>query len=300
MKTRLTLVAIFFLALLMSGTTLLAKGNRVLIIGFDGMSSSAMRSEKANMPQFNMMMENGSWSLDVRSVLPSSSAVNWASIFMGSGPELHGYTEWGSKTPELPSRVVNENGIYPTIFSILKEQRKDSKSACFYEWSGIKYLVDTVAIDRHQRVSIADPKSNKDLEEFIEYYNAEQPDLCALIFDNPDATGHKIGWETPEYFAMLNNVDSKLKIVVDGVMSQKESKDLMIVIVSDHGGIEKGHGGKTMTEMQVPVIYYGAKVKAQGELKESIMIYDVTATIAKYMKLKQPQAWIARPADVIK
>lgn len=300
MKTRLTLVAIFFLAILMSGTTLLAKGNRVLIIGFDGMSSSAMRSEKANMPQFNMMMENGSWTLDARSVLPSSSAVNWASIFMGSGPELHGYTEWGSKTPELPSRVVNENGIYPTIFSILKEQREGAKSACFYEWSGIKHLVDTLAIDHHQKVSIADPKSNKGVEEFVEYYNAEQPDLCALIFDNPDATGHKIGWETPEYFAMLNNVDSKLKIVVDGVMSQKESKDLMIVIVSDHGGIEKGHGGKTMTEMQVPVIYYGAKVKTQGELTQSIMIYDVTATIAKYMKLKQPQAWIARPADVIK
>jgi predicted AlkP superfamily phosphohydrolase/phosphomutase len=38
------------------------------------------------------MMENGSYTLKMRSVLPSSSAVNWASMFMGAGPELHGYT----------------------------------------------------------------------------------------------------------------------------------------------------------------------------------------------------------------
>lgn len=61
-------------------------------------------------------MANGCYTLHSRSVLPSSSAINWASMFMGVGTELHGYTTWGSKTPEIPSREVNERGIAPTIF----------------------------------------------------------------------------------------------------------------------------------------------------------------------------------------
>lgn len=48
-------------------------------------------------------------------------------MFMGAGPELHGYTEWGSKTPELPSRELNQHGIFPTIFKycgmLLRKQR---------------------------------------------------------------------------------------------------------------------------------------------------------------------------------
>jgi len=33
-------------------------------------------------------------------------------MFMGVGPELHGYTQWGSKIPDLPSRELNKNGIF--------------------------------------------------------------------------------------------------------------------------------------------------------------------------------------------
>ena len=74
-------------------------------------------------------MEDGAYTLKKRSALPSSSAINWASMFMGAGPELHGYTEWGSKTPELPSRVLNKNGIFPTIFQLLRDAVRKQRSA---------------------------------------------------------------------------------------------------------------------------------------------------------------------------
>ena len=88
-------------------------------------------------------MADGSYTLEKRSALPSSSAINWASMFMGAGPELHGYTQWGSKTPELPSRVLNQHGIFPTIFQLLRDARPEAEIGCLYEWDGIKYLVDT-------------------------------------------------------------------------------------------------------------------------------------------------------------
>ncbi len=73
----------------------------VVLIGLDGWGAYSV--PKADMPVVKSMMEHGCYTLQKRTVLPSSSAPNWASMFMGVPTELHGYTQWGSKTPELPA-----------------------------------------------------------------------------------------------------------------------------------------------------------------------------------------------------
>ena len=124
---------------LLTATSVQAKNRakHVVLIGLDGWGAYSV--ESADIPHIKKLMEEGCYTLKKRSVLPSSSAVNWASMFMGAGPELHGYTTWGSKVPELPSRVVNEHGIFPTIFSLLREAQPESEIGCLYEWNGIKY-----------------------------------------------------------------------------------------------------------------------------------------------------------------
>ena len=81
----------------------------VILIGMDGLGAYAI--EKADNPVMKQMMKDGSWTLEARSVLPSSSAVNWASMIMGAGPELHGFTEWGSQTPEVKPRTLDQYGL---------------------------------------------------------------------------------------------------------------------------------------------------------------------------------------------
>ena len=125
----LTLLATF--ALLFSFTySCNAKGKdkakHVVFIGLDGWGAYSL--PKADMPNVKKLMEDGSYTLKKRSALPSSSAINWASMFMGAGPELHGYTEWGSKTPELPSRVLNKNGIFPTCIPIAARRPPGSRN----------------------------------------------------------------------------------------------------------------------------------------------------------------------------
>ena len=108
-QTFLTLLATF--ALLFSFTfSCHAKGKdkakHVVFIGLDGWGAYSL--PKADMPNVKKLMEDGAYTLKKRSALPSSSAINWASMFMGAGPELHGYTEWGSKTPELNAYVCKK------------------------------------------------------------------------------------------------------------------------------------------------------------------------------------------------
>ena len=47
----------------------------VLMIGLDGLAGNTV--EAADMPTVKMMMAEGAWTLQARSILPSSSACNW-------------------------------------------------------------------------------------------------------------------------------------------------------------------------------------------------------------------------------
>ena len=161
-------------------------------------------------------------------------------MFMGAGPELHGYTEWGSRTPELPSRVLNEHGIFPTVFSELRKAAPDAEMGVLYEWDGIKYLVDTLALNHHAQAPD---------------YNTHPTALCYMgIYENS-----------------------------------------IIIVTADHGGINKGHGGKTMEEMETPFIIAGKNIKKGGAFEESMMQFDCASTIASVFNLEQPQVWIGRP-----
>ena len=170
------------------------KAEHVFVIGLDGWGAYSV--EKADMPNVKALMDAGCYTLKKRSVLPSSSAVNWASMFMGAGPELHGYTQWGSKTPELPSRVLNQHGIFPTIFQLLRDARPEAEIGCLYEWDGIKYLVDTLALSHYAQA----PDYNKHPEALCgmaeKYIKEKQPTLLAICFDNPDHVGHQAGHNT--------------------------------------------------------------------------------------------------------
>ena len=92
MKKGKAIWVLFFLVFF-CGTSIATewKAKHVVLIGLDGWGAYSMT--KADMPNVRELMANGSYTLKKRSVLPSSSAVNWASMYMGAGPELHGYTE---------------------------------------------------------------------------------------------------------------------------------------------------------------------------------------------------------------
>ena len=269
------------------------KAKHVVLIGLDGWGAYSV--PKADMPCVKKLMQEGAYTLEKRSALPSSSAINWASMFMGAGPELHGYTQWGSKIPELPSRVLNEHGIFPTVFQLLRDADPEAEIGCLYEWNGIKYLVDTLALNHYAQA----PDYNQHPEALCEmaerYIREKHPNLLAVCFDNPDHVGHKIGHDTPTYYEKLKELDGYVARIVAAVEQADMLDETIFIVTADHGGIEKGHGGKTMREMQTPFIISGKNIKKGLEFHESMMQYDVASTIAYIFGLQQPQVWIGRP-----
>ena len=269
------------------------KAQHVIYIGLDGWGSYSV--EKADMPTVKGLMAKGCYTLQKRTVLPSSSAVNWASMFMGAGPELHGYTTWGSQTPDLLSRVILKNNIFPTIFQLYRDANPEAEIGVLYEWGGIKYLVDTLSTSYHAQAPDYTQHPTALCEMAEKYIREKKPALAAICFDNPDHVGHADGHDTPEYYAKLKELDGYIARIVKAVDEAGMTDETIFIITADHGGIGKGHGGITMQEMETPFIIAGKGVKAGGEFQESMMQYDVASTMAYIFALQQPQVWIGRP-----
>lgn len=288
LKTTFMLLAILIFAVFSQAQS--KKVKHVILIGCDGFGGYAL--PQADMPNLKKMMQEGAWSLKARSVLPSSSAVNWASMLMGSGPTMHGYTEWGSAVPEIPSVDINRYGLFPTVFSLLKEQQPAAISALIYSWSGINPLVEEEATTI--RVSSGD---NDDFcaDTAAAIIKSQKPALTFIHFHQPDVVGHNIGHHTPEYFNELKKVDGRIGKIVHAVQEAGMTEHTVILVSADHGGKDKGHGGKSLDEVQIPWIVYGKSVRKGHQINNTIITYDTGATLAWLLRLKTPQSWRGKP-----
>lgn len=76
------------------------------------------------------------------------------------------------------------------------------------------------------------------------YITEKKPVLTAICFDNPDHVGHVDGHDTPAYYAKLKELDGYVGRIVDAIKEAGIYDNSIIIVTADHGGINKGHGGK--------------------------------------------------------
>ena len=264
----------------------------VIYIGLDGWGSYSV--DKADMPNVKALMAEGCWTLQKRAVLPSSSGVNWASMFMGACPELHGYTTWNSATHEIPERVILKNNIFPTMFQLLRDAQPEAEIGCIYEWDGIKYVIDTLSTSYQEIVPPSKIYTDEMAKMSVKYIKEKKPVLGAFIFDNPDHVGHDAGHNTPAYYANLKELDGYIGQIIQATKDAGIYENCIFIVTSDHGGIDHGHGGKTLEEINTPFIIAGKGVKKGGEFQESMMQFDCAPTVLEIFGLEGPQVWVGR------
>lgn len=282
----------FLLIITLSATHVTAQSGKVqqvILIGFDGLGAYSFDS--ADIPNIRQLMKDGSYSLKARSVLPSSSAVNWASMLMGAGPTLHGYTEWNSRTPEIPSASTDQYGIFPTIFGVIKAQVPNAQTGVIYSWEGIGYLFEkkAVALDAYTG------NDSLSLSKTISFITQEKPLFTFVHFDEPDGVGHNIGHRTPQYYAMVHQIDGYVGAIRNAIRKAGMEDNTLVILSADHGGKDKGHGGKSLDEVNIPWIIAGPGVKKNHEIKDVIVTFDTAPTIAHALGLQMPQAWRGKP-----
>lgn len=292
----LIITALAALGIALTTTAAQPAAPRLLFIGVDGMAPYVMA--KADIPNMRSLMQQGAYTLKKRSVLPSASAINWSSIFTGAPTEMHGYTTWGSKTPEIPSPVVNKNGHYPTVYSLMQEQRPDAPTVCIYDWDGIKYVIDSAAvtsIGQTPHPEQYDSLTTRLTDMAVRYIKEQRPVFMSVVYGNVDEQGHLHGWGSREQIASIEETDRAIGRLLQTLRDEGLADETVVIVTSDHGGINKGHGKMTLEEMETPFIIAGPGVKAMGEYPELMMQYDTAATMAYILGLDRPQCMFGRP-----
>ena len=287
----IALVSAFALAASAAGK---ARAGHVILIGLDGWGAYSV--PKAHyIPNIQSAMQNGCYTLRKRCVLKSESAINWASMFNGAPTEMHGYTNWNSRVPEVPSLCTNSRGIYPTIYSILREQRPQAETGCIAEWDGIKFLVDSAAISYVDVAGNYEKDSTQLCRMAEKYIKEKKPVFFAVCFDQIDHVGHAIGHDTPAYYDVVASIDIQVGRIIQAAKDAGIYDDTVFIITADHGGIERRHGGHSLLEMEIPYILFGKGIKRGMEITDTVIQYDTAATIAEILGLKRPQCWRGLP-----
>ena len=282
------------------------KAKHVIVIGVDGLASKAVREAPAeDYPTIHWLMENGSWTLSKRAVMPSVSAVNWASTFNGLPAEMHGFDKWNSVTGTIPSTADNGHGIPPTIYTLIREQKPEAETGMICDWEYAGIVADTIAMSSFRFVKTQEgsdiilPSVEYVEKEALPYLMQKKPMLYTIYFVQLDEIGHAYGWYGTKYMDMLKQIDESIALIIQAIKDAGIWKDTVIVLTSDHGGKDKGHGDLSLEELETPFVVYGRKIKAGYEFPSHLMQYDTAAIIADILGIRIPADWRGRPVKEI-
>jgi predicted AlkP superfamily pyrophosphatase or phosphodiesterase len=263
----------------------------VVVLGFDGLSPEGIR--RARTPTFDALRKQGAYTDRARAVMPTSSSSNWASMIMGAGPEQHGVTsnDWMPDKFQIAPVVKGSGGIFPTIFGALRSQRPSAKIAVFHDWKDFGRLVEPGVPDMIEHTD----GPERTAERANAYLREHQPDLLFIHFDHIDHAGHESGWLSEPYIEAVELGDRLAGAVLQALDRQGMRGQSVVIVTSDHGGIERRHGGLSMEEIEIPWIIQGPNIAAGKRIEAPVNTFDTAATIAYILGLEPPEGWIARP-----
>jgi len=275
-----------------AGAASRVRPKRVVCIGFDGLGGWYFGGTPT--PVMDGLRREGAWTVRSRSILPSSSAANWHAILACSGPEKTGYQDWHTQVPFFRPAALTSRGYYPDVFAELRAQRPEATSHYLYEWKGMAYVADIEACTVVRHV----PKATGRMTDIVcDTVRTNCPDFLFVHYDDPDGAGHGHGWGSEEYQKAVREADAALGRIVAAIRAAGLWDETVLVVTSDHGGKNRGHGGPTEEEMDRILFFAGKGVRPNLELVSSSAVYDTGATLAALLGLVPPQAWTGRPVD---
>lgn len=298
-------IAATLIAVLIQGPSVYAQtglpvADHVIVVGIDGLMPAGIHNAKT--PVLDSLILRSAYSFKCEAVLPTSSSPNWASMIMGASPSLHGITSnaWEPGNDTIPLECTGTDakgkatGMWPTLFSVLRQQRPESVIGVFHDWRGFGRLVEEGVADRKRNAcplsKLFDRGHKNVIRRASHYFSRKTPDLLFLHLDHVDHAGHEHGYGSDAYNQAVEEADRLIGVLLQHVEKSGKMERTVVLITSDHGGVGMGHGGDSDAERLVPWILVGKKL-AHGELNVPIRTYDTAATLAHILRIAPPACW---------
>lgn len=239
---------------------------KAIVIGYDGCRADQLAYTENSFSGITKMLKNGA-SINLvycggvnypeKNTQDTSTAPGWCSVLTGVWADKNGVTGNGiTKTLE-----------YKTLLTTLTEEKAIDSASFITSWDGhfetddgTYNLEKAYCKDNNLNVSFnycsGDTASAKTAISDIK--KADCSDFIFVIYEGTDHAGHGFGFSTnnPIYQAgfRLNDVLAYKTISSIEKRDSYETEDWLIIITSDHGGFETGHGDESIQERMVFVI----------------------------------------------
>jgi predicted AlkP superfamily pyrophosphatase or phosphodiesterase len=261
--------------------------SRAVLIMTDGMRPDAF--QQVSTPNLDWLMTNGAHTLSAQSVMPSVTITCHTTMFYSLAPERHGVVREGQ-----PMKT-NGNGLIEQL------KAADKHSAFFYNWDALRNMSRVLTLSASFMANIAalyvDGRFVGD-DFVVEHACRELPrnryDFAFVYFGTIDECGHKFGWMSDEYLRQIEYVDGFIGEVLSVL-----PEDTTVLVHSDHGGHDHGHGLDIPEDMTIPWIISGPGIKQNYALQSPVSLLDTAPTLARVLGIAPAPEWEGRAIDEV-
>ena len=249
---------------------------KVILILVDGMRPDGMM--QCGNPFAQKLLENSTYTLNARTVMPSVTLPCHMSLFHSVDPDRHGI---------LTNTYVPQVRPVKGMFDVFEEA--DKKCAFFYTWEELRdlsrpdHIHTALCINQHMQADT----DIKITDAAIKYINEEAPDFLFLYLGETDEVGgHDCGWMSEQYMKSVSKALSCVEKLQNSI-----SDEYTIILLADHGGHDRSHGSDMPEDMTIPILFCGKPFEKGKELEGDVSIKDVAVTIAKLLQVLPAKEW---------
>lgn len=238
---------------------------KAIVLGYDGCRADALTLIEEDGAVFHLMTTGGSAAIaycggvnyPVFNKQDTSTAPGWASILTGQWADVTGITGNG----------ITKSTDNLTLLTTLVEEGEADSSAFYVSWNG--HFVDDNSTYKLEKAYCEEKgleviysdagDDNGTLENTLaDVSAADCSDFIFTIFEHSDHAGHSTGFdiEMPDYIEAFGEEEAAAMEIINAIEGRDtyESEDWLIIITSDHGGFNTGHGSFTIQERMTFIV----------------------------------------------
>jgi len=199
-------------------------------------------------------------------------------MFHGVGPEKHGIDADHPCADDTP---------WPSFMKAAQDTHPEWGCAAFSCWEPINTRLLEAGLDCH-RVSLPDPELTGAA---VEYIRRTPPHLFSMHLDFIDGAGHAHTYGSDAYLEQITTTDALVGQVFGAIRAAGCWEESLVIVLSDHGGVDTGHGGKEPGCMEIIWSCRGPGICRDVELATEVDIADTAPVVMRTLGLDPPAGW---------
>jgi alkaline phosphatase D len=240
----LTLVSLIVLLVILTGFRKDSRKpfkNYVLLVSLDAFRWDY--SKLYSTPNLNKMAKEGVKAERMISSFPTVTFPNHYTIATGLYPDHHGLINNSFPAPDLGmfyrmgDRAAVENPAFYGGEPIWVTAEKQGVRSGSFFWVGSEAAVGGYhpAYWKKYDESVTYEERIDTVIKWLGYPREKRPELVTLYFDEPDATSHTFGPDSPQTGKIVERLDSLMGVLRAKLSTLPDAERINLIILSDHG-----------------------------------------------------------------